>query len=81
MNDRLMTDVDFRKLMDEEKKARLDNEALKGATICVKIVNTDLIKILVRLRIRKRRLQLTACTSPKLEQEKKSVTRIRIING
>jgi hypothetical protein len=39
MNDRLMTDVDFRKMMDEEKKARLDNEALKGASICVKIVN------------------------------------------
>ena len=39
MNDTLMTDVEFRKMMDEEKKARLDNEALKGASICVKIVN------------------------------------------
>ena len=38
MNEELMKDVDFRKLMDEEKKARLDNEALKGANICVKIV-------------------------------------------
>jgi hypothetical protein len=45
MNDELMKEVDFRKLMDEEKKARLDNEALKGAQICVKLVNISYIKI------------------------------------
>jgi hypothetical protein len=34
----LMKDVDFRRLVDEEKKARLDNEAIKGAHLCVEIV-------------------------------------------
>ncbi len=38
MTDELMKDVDLRKLLDEEKKARLDSEAVKGAAICVKIV-------------------------------------------
>jgi hypothetical protein len=38
MNEEFMKEVDFRKLIDEEKKARLDDEALKGANICVKIV-------------------------------------------
>jgi len=41
MNDELMKEVEFRKLMDEEKKARLDNEALKGAQICVKLVKIE----------------------------------------
>jgi hypothetical protein len=41
MNDELMKEVDFRKLMDEEKKARLDNESLKGAQICVKLVKIE----------------------------------------
>lgn len=40
LKEELSKDVDFRKLMDEEKKARLDSEAIKGAHLCVEIVNT-----------------------------------------
>jgi hypothetical protein len=40
----LMKEVDFRRLIDEEKKARLDNEALKGSHLCVEIVKNYLIK-------------------------------------
>ncbi len=34
----IMKEVDLRRLLDEEKKARLDNEAIKGGELCVKIV-------------------------------------------
>lgn len=41
----LMKEVDFRRLVDEEKKARLDNEAIKGGHLCVEIVKILKIKI------------------------------------
>lgn len=40
----LMKEVDFRRLVDEEKKARLDNEAIKGGHLCVEIVKILKIK-------------------------------------
>ena len=42
IRDELMKDVDLRKLIDEEKKARLDNEALKGAHLAVEIVRYNI---------------------------------------
>jgi hypothetical protein len=39
LSDELMKDVNLRKMMDEEKKARLDNEFTKGALLCVQIVS------------------------------------------
>ena len=38
LKEELLKDVDLRRLIDEEKKARLDNEAMKGAHLCVEIV-------------------------------------------
>lgn len=38
LREELMKDVDLRRLIDEEKKARLDNEAIKGAHLSVEIV-------------------------------------------
>ena len=38
LTDDLMKDVDLRKLLDEEKRARLDNEFTKGAQLCRQIV-------------------------------------------
>ena len=46
----LLKDVDLRKLIDEEKKARLDNEFNKGALICVEIV-IIYFNVLVKIRI------------------------------
>jgi hypothetical protein len=66
MNEELMKEVDFRKLMDEEKKARLDNEALKGANICVQIVRiiiTIISPYIVRLCFHKGRLQFIQSSS------------------
>ena len=38
INDELLKEVDLKKLIDEEKRARLDNETTKGAHLCVEIV-------------------------------------------
>jgi hypothetical protein len=39
LKEELLKDVDLRRLIDEEKKARLDNESVKGAHLCVEIVS------------------------------------------
>jgi hypothetical protein len=38
LREELQKDVDLKKMLDEEKRARLDNEATKGAQLCVSIV-------------------------------------------
>ena len=38
LREELMKEVDLRRLLDEEKRARLDNEAIKGGLLCVEIV-------------------------------------------
>lgn len=42
IREELMKNVDLRRLLDEEKRARLDNEAIKGGELCVKIVRNSI---------------------------------------
>ena len=51
LREELQKDVDLRKLIDEEKKARLDSESIKGAHICVEIVIIYFKNILDKIRI------------------------------
>jgi hypothetical protein len=38
IREELLKDVDLRRLLEEEKKARLDNESFKGSHLCIEIV-------------------------------------------
>lgn len=38
MNEQLNKDIELIKFLEEEKRARLENEVLKSAQLCVKIV-------------------------------------------
>lgn len=58
MNEQLSKDIDLIKFLEEEKRARLENEVIKSAQLCVKIVEfvyqktkniNDLIQILSSL--------------------------------
>lgn len=58
LNEQLSKDIDLIKFLEEEKRARLENEVLKSAQLCVKIVDfvynktkniNDLIQILSSL--------------------------------
>ncbi len=70
-------DVDLQKLLEEEKKARMDGEAPKSCTLCVQIVTNTLIlqlKYFVEKKDYEQMRHYMAVLAKKRSQSKKAIT-------